>query len=62
MYSFEPNEEQKMLVDAISRYASSDLRPKAHEADEQHGDLSRHPQEIVTFFLRRHPLRAPAPL
>lgn len=35
MYSFEPNEEQKMLIDAISRYASSDLRPKAHEADEQ---------------------------
>lgn len=34
MYSFDPNEEQKMLVDAISRYALSDLRAKAHDADE----------------------------
>ena len=35
MFAFEPSEEQKMLVDAISRYALSDLRAKAHEADEQ---------------------------
>ena len=35
MYSFEPNEEQKMLVDAINRYASSDLRPMARQAEEQ---------------------------
>lgn len=35
MYSFEPSEEQKMLVDAINRFASSDLRPKAREADEE---------------------------
>lgn len=34
MYSFEPSEEQKMLIDAISRYATSDLRQKAREADE----------------------------
>jgi len=34
MYSFVPNEEQKMLVDAISRYAQGDLRAKAHDADE----------------------------
>ena len=34
MYSFEPTDEQKMLVDAIKRYANSDLRPKSHEADE----------------------------
>ena len=34
MYSFEPSEEQKMLIDAVGRYASSDLRPAAHEADE----------------------------
>ena len=33
MYSFEPSEEQKMLIDAVGRYASSDLRPAAHEAD-----------------------------
>jgi acyl-CoA dehydrogenase len=35
MYSFEPNEEQKMLIDAINRFASSDLRLKAREAEEQ---------------------------
>ena len=35
MYSFEPTEEQKMLIDAIGRYASSDLRAKAHDADEE---------------------------
>ncbi|MGE5224069.1 MAG: acyl-CoA dehydrogenase family protein [Omnitrophica WOR_2 bacterium] len=35
MYSFEPSEEQKMLVDAIKRYATSDLRPRAHDADEE---------------------------
>ena len=26
MYSFEPSEEQKMLIDAIRRYAIDDLR------------------------------------
>ncbi len=36
MYSFTPTEEQKMLVDAISRYASQDLRLKAHDAEEDH--------------------------
>jgi acyl-CoA dehydrogenase len=35
MYSFEPSDEQKMLVDTIKRYASTDLRAKAHEADEE---------------------------
>jgi alkylation response protein AidB-like acyl-CoA dehydrogenase len=35
MYSFEPSDEQKMLIDTISRYASTDLRAKAREADEQ---------------------------
>ena len=34
MYSFEPSEEQKMLIDAVSRFAESELRLKAHEADE----------------------------
>jgi alkylation response protein AidB-like acyl-CoA dehydrogenase len=43
MYSFEPTEEQKMLVDAIRRFASSDLRPKAHDADEA-GQL---PQPLI---------------
>lgn len=36
MYSFTPTEEQKMLVDAISRYANQDLRAKAHDAEEEH--------------------------
>jgi acyl-CoA dehydrogenase len=35
MYSFEPNDEQKMLIDSAQRYASSDLRPAAHDADEE---------------------------
>lgn len=35
MYSFEPTDEQKMLVDAFQRYAGSDLRPAAHQADEE---------------------------
>ena len=35
MYSFEPTDEQKMLVESISRYAQNDLRPKAHDADEE---------------------------
>ena len=34
MYSFEPNEEQQMLVDAVGKYAANDLRPAAHEAEE----------------------------
>jgi alkylation response protein AidB-like acyl-CoA dehydrogenase len=35
MYSFEPNEEQQMLLDAVGRYAENDLRPVAHDADEE---------------------------
>ena len=34
MYSFEPNEEQQMLVDAVGKYAQNDLRPVAHDAEE----------------------------
>jgi len=34
MYSFEPTEEQKMLIDAVSRYATSDLRKASHDAEE----------------------------
>jgi len=29
MYSFEPSEEQQMLVDAVGKYAQNDLRPAA---------------------------------
>ncbi|MFH2103234.1 MAG: acyl-CoA dehydrogenase family protein [Chloroflexota bacterium] len=36
MYSFEPSDEQKMLLDAVSRYATNDLRPAAHDAEEGH--------------------------
>jgi alkylation response protein AidB-like acyl-CoA dehydrogenase len=35
MFSFELNEEQKMLVSAVSRFAGQDLRRIAHDADEQ---------------------------
>ncbi|MBI5964282.1 MAG: acyl-CoA dehydrogenase family protein [Chloroflexi bacterium] len=34
MYSFEPNEEQQMLVGAVGKYAENDLRSAAHEAEE----------------------------
>ncbi len=34
MYSFEPSEEQKMLIDVVSRFAQNDLRPVARDADE----------------------------
>lgn len=35
MYSFEPSEEQQMLIDAIQRFSTNDLRPKAREVDEK---------------------------
>jgi acyl-CoA dehydrogenase len=35
MYSFEPTEEQRMLVEAINRYARSNLRTGGHDADEE---------------------------
>ncbi len=35
MYSFEPTEEQQMLIDAIKRYATNDLRPKTRDAEEE---------------------------
>lgn len=35
MYGFSPTEEQKMLIDAVSRYSRSDLRPAAHAAEEE---------------------------
>jgi len=35
MYGFTPTEEQKMLIDAVARYAKTDLRPAAHDAEEQ---------------------------
>ena len=35
MYSFDPTEEQQMLIDAIQRYAVNDLRPKMRDAEEE---------------------------
>ena len=35
MYSFEPSEEQKMLIDAVHRYATVDLRAAYRDADEE---------------------------
>ena len=35
MFSFEPDEEQKMLVDAVNKFAINDLRAKASENDEE---------------------------
>lgn len=34
MYSFDPTEEQQMLIEAVGKYAANDLRPAAHEAEE----------------------------
>src|SRR5512142_1281654 len=34
MYSFEPSDEQKMLVETIGRFAVNQLRAAAREADE----------------------------
>ncbi len=43
MFGFEPTDEQKMLVEAVHRYAENDLRTAAHEADES-GEL---PSELI---------------
>ena len=34
MYSFDPTEEQQMLIEAVGKFAIHDLRPAAHEAEE----------------------------
>jgi alkylation response protein AidB-like acyl-CoA dehydrogenase len=34
MYSFEPTEEQQMLIEVVGKYAANDLRVAAHEAEE----------------------------
>ena len=43
MYAFEPSDEQKMLIDAIQRFSTNDLRPAAHDADE----MSQLPGDLV---------------
>jgi acyl-CoA dehydrogenase len=44
MYSFEPTEEQQMLMEAVGKFATNDLRPAAREAEES-SDL---PKKLVT--------------
>ena len=44
MYSFEPTEEQQMLIEAVGKYASNDLRTAAREAEEG-GEL---PKKLVS--------------
>lgn len=43
MYSFEPDDEQKMLIEAVGKFAANDLRPAAHEAEES----SEMPRKLV---------------
>jgi len=43
MYGFTPTDEQKMLIEAVARYSKSDLRPAAHDAEEQR----KLPQKLV---------------
>src|SRR4051794_21733184 len=43
MISFTPSDEQKMLVEAIEKYALNDMRPAAHDADES----SQLPTDLV---------------
>ena len=44
MYSFEPTEEQNMLIEAINRYATTDMRPASREAEES-GEL---PKKLIS--------------
>jgi alkylation response protein AidB-like acyl-CoA dehydrogenase len=43
MYSFDPSDEQKMLIDSVHRYAIDHLRNAAREADEQ----KHFPQNLI---------------
>jgi alkylation response protein AidB-like acyl-CoA dehydrogenase len=43
MYSFELDDEQRMLVEAVDRYALNDLRASAHDADENEG----YPSDVI---------------
>jgi alkylation response protein AidB-like acyl-CoA dehydrogenase len=40
MYSFDPTEEQQMLIDAVGKFAIKDLRVAAHDAEES-GEMSK---------------------
>jgi acyl-CoA dehydrogenase len=43
MYGFTPTDEQKMLIDAVARYAKNDLRSAAHDAEEE----KKLPQKLI---------------
>jgi alkylation response protein AidB-like acyl-CoA dehydrogenase len=43
MISFTPTEDQQLLIDTINRYAKNDVRPVAHDADED----SKPPMSVV---------------
>jgi len=43
MYGFEPSDEQRMLIDAVERFATNQLRAAGREADEA-GEL---PQQVI---------------
>jgi acyl-CoA dehydrogenase len=43
MYGFEPSDEQRMLIDAVERYAANQLRIAGREADE----AGEFPQELI---------------
>lgn len=34
MYSFQPSQEQKILIDSVNRFASKELRSTCRQADE----------------------------
>jgi acyl-CoA dehydrogenase len=44
MYSFDPTEEQQMLLEAVGKFAFNDLRPAAHAAEEN----SELPRKLVS--------------
>lgn len=44
MYSFDPTEEQQMLIDVVRKFAANDLRPAAHEAEEN----KELPQKVIS--------------
>ena len=57
MYSFEPNEEQQMLLEAVGRYAENDLRPAGHDAEEE-GVL---PEKVIRVGWEMGVLQASVP-
>ena len=57
MYGFEPTDEQRMLIDAVQRYAENDLRPAARDAEES-GEI---PQALIEMGWELGVLQASIP-